>query len=348
MRAADILVSVAIPAYNAQATLAQTLDSVFAQTHRQLDIIVVDDGSTDGTWALLQRYGPLVRAIRQANAGIGAARHTSMQAARGDFIVLLDADDICEPDRIEIQLAYLLAHPDILLCSTDFSSFDARGELQASTIASYYHRCSPALGGVRARYPNEGAFELAQGIQSHGRPARIDVYSGNVYEQIVQGNFIHPCTAMFRREVLATAGSFDPTVRIACEWEWLVRVARVGSVAYLDIPLLRYRRSDSQISSSPHMTLDSLQVARKIYARDPALRAWQPTAVIRQLGSLHLQAAYALAETEPWHATRLLASSVFVYRTASALTFRTIVRIVMPGKILSLMRSLRKRKLARI
>ena len=153
---------------------------------------------------------------------------------------------------------------------------------------------------------------------------------------------------MFRREILASAGSFCPSVRIACEWEWLVRVARAGPRAYLNIPLLRYRRSDSQISSSPHMTLDSLRVARKIYARDPALRAWQPTAVIRQLGSLHLQAAYALAETEPWHATRLLASSVLVYRTASALTFRTIVKIVMPGKILSLMRGLRKRKLARI
>ena len=158
MPAADVLVSVAIPAYNARATLAQT--------HRQLDIIVVDDGSTDRTWALLQRYGPLVRAIRQTNAGTGAARHTSMQAARGDFIVLLDADDICEPDRIAIQLAYLLAHPDILLCSTDFSSFDDHRELQASSIASYYHRCSPALGGVRARYTNESTFELVQTMRA--------------------------------------------------------------------------------------------------------------------------------------------------------------------------------------
>jgi glycosyltransferase involved in cell wall biosynthesis len=348
MRAADILVSVAIPAYNAEATLAQTLDSVFAQTHRQLDIIVVDDGSTDGTWALLQRYGPLVRAIRQANAGIGAARNTSMQAARGDFIVLLDADDICEPDRIEIQLAYLLAHPDILLCSTDFSSFDAHGELQASTIASYYHRCSPAMGGVRARYSDEGTFNLTQGMRSHGRSARIDVYSGKVYEQIVQGNFIHPGTSMFRREVLAMAGSFDPAVRIACEWEWLVRVARVGPVAYLDLPLLRYRRSGSQISSSPHMSLDSLRVARKIYERDPTLGARQPNAVNRQLGALHLQAAYALAETEPWKALRLLASSVLVYHMARVLTLRTIVKIVMPTKVLSLVRRLRKSNPARI
>ncbi|MHB1669304.1 MAG: glycosyltransferase family 2 protein [Thiomonas sp.] len=343
-RAADVLASVAIPAYNAQAMLDETLESVLTQTHPQLDIIVVDGCSTDGTWALLQRYGARIRAIRQDNAGIGAARNTSIQAARDDFIVLLDADDLCEPDRIESQLAYLRAHPDILLCSSDFSSFDARGLLQESAIGSYYHRCSPALGGVRARYPRAAAFELAEAIQRGHMPTHSDVYSGNVYEQLAQGNFIHPPMVMFRRHALTLAGGSDAAVRIACEWEWFVRVARAGAVAYLDLPLLRYRRSVSQISSSVAMSLDSLRVTHKIHEPDSTLRTRYPATVSRQLGGPHrLQAAYALSETEPWQALKLVVASVFAYRVLRMLTFRMFVKIIMPTSGPSSLRGLRKR-----
>lgn len=331
------LVSVAIPAYNAASTLDQTLRSVLDQTYPAIEILVVDDGSTDGTWDLLQRYGPRVRAIRQPNAGIGAARNASVRAARGEFIALLDADDLCEPERIALQVDFLQRHPEVLLCSSDFSSFDERGPISASTIGSYYHQCRPENGGVAGRYPEHALFRSG----ADPRARAIAVHHGRVYAQLAMGNFIHPPTVMFRRSALALAGPFDPEVRIACEWDWFVRVARAGPVAYLDVPLLRYRRSSGQISSSPAMGVDSLAVARRIHQRDPELRRRNPRAVSQQLGHLSLAAANALVEANAPEALWLVLGSVLVYGVVGAQTWRVIAKALLPRAVLRGMRRLR-------
>ncbi|MGA8010676.1 MAG: glycosyltransferase [Thiomonas sp.] len=323
--------SVAIPAYNAQATIAQTLDSVLAQTHRNLDIVVVDDGSTDGTWEVLQRYEGRIRAIRQINSGIGVARNVSVQAARGEFIALLDADDLCAPNRLSIQLRYLRAHPNILLCSSDFGAFDANGPLAQSYCGEYYHRCSPALGGVQARYPHVESFQWRA-------DEAVRVYWGQVYGELVQGNFIHPPTVMFRREALQRAGFFDPDIRIVCEWEWFVRVARVGPVAHLDLPLLDYRRSPTQISSNPRTALDSFAVARKIYALDPELARRAPALARKRLGQLSLSAADAMARVDAWQALRIWLASWARYRKLNMRTLRVLAKILLPAVVQDAMR----------
>ena len=101
------LISVVIPAYNATATLAETLRSALRQTHAELEVIVVDDGSKDGTRAMAESFAaedPRVRVISKANAGVAAARNTGIDAARGDFIAPLDADDLWHPDKLRLQL----------------------------------------------------------------------------------------------------------------------------------------------------------------------------------------------------------------------------------------------------
>lgn len=325
---ADVLVSVAIPAYNAAATIGETIDSLLAQTHGRLEIVVVDDGSTDGTWAVLERYGEAIRPIRQPNSGIGVARNTGVRAARGEFIALLDADDICEPERIEIELRCLLDRPDVLLCSSDFSAFDDNGEISASYCGTYYSRCSEKFGGVRARYPDHGTMPATAEAAPGGDA--IPVYSGSVYEDLVGGNFVHPPTVMFRKEALARAGEFDPDIRIVCEWEWFVRVARCGSIAFIDRPLLRYRRSPGQISSDPRTAVDAFAVARGIYDADPTLTARDPARVRQHLGRLSLSAADALAWTQPLRALRLLSTSAFQYRCLTRRSLKVLLKIVAP------------------
>lgn len=336
-------ISVVIAAYNAAATLGETLRSLEAQSLRPMEIVVVDDGSTDGTWELLEACGSPIRAFRQANSGIGAARNRGMREAQGDFIALLDADDVCDPARLQLQFEYLSAHPDVLLCSTDFSSFDASGLLERSSIGSYYSRCSPRHGGVRARYQEQQSLVLP--VEACGLPAgeTVECHSGQVFDQMMLGNFIHPGTSMFRREALDAAGNFDPAIRIACEWEWLVRVTRAGRVGYIDLPLLGYRRSPGQISSSPGMNLDSLLVARMIHQRYAGAHSPPPDAVRRQLGNLELQAAYALAPVQRGRAVALLASSVFRHRVLNGVSLRTLVRVLLPAGALHRLRAARRR-----
>jgi glycosyltransferase involved in cell wall biosynthesis len=107
------LVSVIIGAYNAARYLGEAIDSVLAQTHRRLELIVVDDGSTDGTGRVAEAYGAPVRCIRQENGGMAAARNRAIPEAQGSFLSFLDADDRFPTDKLERQLAVFEAEPEL-------------------------------------------------------------------------------------------------------------------------------------------------------------------------------------------------------------------------------------------
>jgi glycosyltransferase involved in cell wall biosynthesis len=107
------LISVMIGVYNAEPYLAEAIESVFAQTYRPLELIVVDDGSTDASGEVAQRYGDAVTYLRQENAGNGAARNRAAELASGEHFAFLDADDRFVPDKLERQEAVLEASPDV-------------------------------------------------------------------------------------------------------------------------------------------------------------------------------------------------------------------------------------------
>ncbi len=112
----DPRVSVVIASYNCGAYLPAAVASLLAQTWPPAEVIVVDDGSTDDTPAVAARLGDTLTYIRQANAGVSAARNRGLDAATGEFIAVLDADDLCAPDRLEKQVNALLAAPDAAAC----------------------------------------------------------------------------------------------------------------------------------------------------------------------------------------------------------------------------------------
>lgn len=121
------LVSVVIPAWNSADTLPRAIDSVLAQTWEAREIIVVDDGGTDDSLAVLAVYGDRLRVISQANGGPGAARNRGLSEARGRYVAFLDADDHWLPEKLERQVALLEAHPELGFCSTATAVVDTRG-----------------------------------------------------------------------------------------------------------------------------------------------------------------------------------------------------------------------------
>jgi len=125
-------VSVVIPVHNGALFVGEALDSVFAQTYRPLDVIVVDDGSDDDTTAVVERYGPRARLIRQTRAGPAEARNTGVAAATGAYLAFLDADDLWPPGKLAAQVAVLEEHPDIDLVFGLAVQFD--GETSARAI----------------------------------------------------------------------------------------------------------------------------------------------------------------------------------------------------------------------
>lgn len=159
------LVSVIVPCYNMVPYLAQTLESVLGQTHRNLEVLVVDDGSKDNTVGVAEGFAQRdarLRVIRQANQGASAARNRGLDQARGEFIALVDGDDWWAADKIEKQVRHLQQHPDLACnyCATQFVTLEGkllhRRFPKTSNLSDYYLYCrNPITNGSTPMFRRE-------------------------------------------------------------------------------------------------------------------------------------------------------------------------------------------------
>jgi glycosyltransferase involved in cell wall biosynthesis len=134
------LVTVLIPAYNKEPFIAQAIESALAQTYQAIDVLVVDDGSTDATAAMVRRYGGRVRLLTQANAGAAWARNVGSRAAEGE-LAFLDADDLWTAEKLATQMGILERHPEVVLVSSRADLIDTNGaRLAGSTIIGGHRR----------------------------------------------------------------------------------------------------------------------------------------------------------------------------------------------------------------
>jgi glycosyltransferase involved in cell wall biosynthesis len=118
-----LLISCIVPVFNGERYLGEAIDSILAQTYRPVEIIVVDDGSTDGTAAVAARYGDRIRYVRQNNGGAPTARNLGLSVAMGEFVAFLDSDDLWHPEKLQRQMACFEARADLDLCVTHLQRF---------------------------------------------------------------------------------------------------------------------------------------------------------------------------------------------------------------------------------
>jgi glycosyltransferase involved in cell wall biosynthesis len=332
------LVSVVIPAYDAAATVAATIRSVLEQTYTRLEIIVVDDGSTDNTAEVLVEFGSSIRVVHKTNGGLASARNAGCEAAGGEFIALLDADDLCTPQRIALQVKALESDPDVVLACSDFAAFTSQGPLQADFAARYYSAIGQSPHGI------ESFFPMAHYIASPSTTQPVLVRTGNLYPALALGNFVHPPTCMFRKSAFIAAGGFDTSVRNMCDWEWLVRVARLGKFAYLQQRLLHYRLSDAQLSGAKHRAQamrDIVKVFEIIRQQNPDINAITQERFARELAQARIWAADAEAENSGYEALGYLVKALPQGFTQK-LWFVTLAKCLLPAQLRCLTRALRR------
>lgn len=213
-------VSVIIPSFNCEHYIAETINSVLHQSFKNIELIVVDDGSTDRTREIVASFGSPVRLIAQANAGRCAARNRGIREARGEFVCLLDHDDYWFPDKLARQLAEFQMHPEA-------------GAVYSSFI--FWHK------GTDARFPDPDSFDLA------AFPDDIDPdYSGWIYHQSLIDIYVLTSTAMFRAEVFQHCGVYDESLPYSEDWELLLRIAREYPFIQLRRPTTLYRQHTQQ------------------------------------------------------------------------------------------------------
>ena len=233
--ASSLPIDVIVPAYNAVAFLRESLASVATQTCAVNTVIVVDDGSTDGTAELARSLGATV--VSQANRGLAEARNAGVRASTAPYLALLDADDRWHPERLEAQWLVREARPDALVIATDYA-------LWTGAVLS-----GPVLG-QQAQFiavPRERISAEAYVVSSAAMLAAIAVR-----------NFVLPSSMLLDRQIFDRDGLYysarenlaesDDTF-IGEDYEWLLRVLRVTPVAFVDRVLVDYRQSEHALSA---------------------------------------------------------------------------------------------------
>jgi glycosyltransferase involved in cell wall biosynthesis len=215
----DGLVSTIIPVHNRPLLLREAVESVLAQTYRLIEVVIVDDGSTDETAAVaagFERARPdIVRVARIANSGPGAAREAGRQLARGEFLQYLDSDDLLAPTKFEIQVAALRASPE---CG-----------------AAYGHTRAYTMG----RPPRQAAWKRTG--------ERIEM----MFPSFLASRWWETSTPLYRRAVCDRAGAWT-SLRSEEDWEYDCRIASLGvRLAFCDAHVSDYRSHDGAMLSRP-------------------------------------------------------------------------------------------------
>jgi glycosyltransferase involved in cell wall biosynthesis len=227
-RARDPLVSVIVPCYNGASFLEAALRSALAQSYPEVEVVVVDDGSTDSSPEIARRFP--VRYIRQKNRGLSEARNTGIRKSRGSYLVFLDADDRLKPHAIATGLGALALRPDCAIAVGDHVFIAANGSYLASSAKE-------------------------DPLHAH-------------YEALLKSNFIEMISSvLFRRSIFDEVGGFDATLRVAEDYELYLRIARARPICCHAVIVAEYRMHEANTSRDSELMLTTTLQVLKSQAR---------------------------------------------------------------------------------
>jgi glycosyltransferase involved in cell wall biosynthesis len=276
-----------IPAYNAEKHIAEAIDSALSQTFSELEVIVVDDGSTDSTGHVATAYGEHVRYRRQQNRGSGAACGTGVELATGEWIAFLDADDAWTPDKLRLQLeeckTFAISHTDMY----------------------YFGEGLP--GDV-----------LKSGVSRLER--------GHVLEPLLLHNFIAKSSVLVRRDVFLEAGGFPSRYHTVEDWPlWLSICARY-ELGCVDLPLLRYRVHKSSKSMSARKTMsDHKRIIDDAFSEGGVGHAYAHLKPVAYATSYRIHGHYA-AEAGDWPFSMYCSGRALLAEPTNLRTWKTLIK----------------------
>ncbi len=207
-------ISVIIPTYNRRHTLERAIDSVLSQTFKPFEIIIVDDGSEDGTRNWVQEAYPSIKYIYQPNNGVSSARNKGIRSSRGSWIALLDSDDEWMPEKLEDQFIFINENPGSLFCHTN--------EIWIRN-------------GVRVNQ-----------MKKHKK------YGGDIFKYCLDMCRISPSSSLIKKEVFEDVGLFDESLTVCEDYDLWLRITANYTILFLDRPLIKkYGGHADQLSRVP-------------------------------------------------------------------------------------------------
>lgn len=260
------MISVIIPTYNCKGFVQKAIASVLNQTYKDVEIIVIDDGSTDGTFTELKSLNDRINYVWQENRGVSQARNVALGIARGTIIAFLDADDIWFREKLQVQIQFLERFSDVAGVFTDFSVVNPKDELLENR-------------GMKKQYPIFKNYKMTMDkiflFRDHLRAEslfdnqinKIDVYHGNIFKSLFLGNFIKTSSIVIRKEAIGDVGKFNPSLRTQEDYEYFLRLSEKFDLGYIDHPLVFIRSRPGQLTGEDQreeIARKSLEVIQRI------------------------------------------------------------------------------------
>jgi len=283
-------VSVIIHTYNNEKFIAETVESVLNQTYKDYEIIVVDDGSEDGTRDALIPYMQKIRYHYKENGGIASAKNAGISLSETEFVAFLDHDDLWVPDKLQLQMEHFNENPQIGLVYAKYTSFRDGKELRTK--------------------PEKG-------------------YSGWIFKELLAKSFIQTSTVVVKRECLDAAGPYDETFSLGDEYDMFLRIARKFQCGFVDKGLTRYRVHDTNASNNDFLfDNENLGVYKKIYNNFTDLDGVEKKILRKRIARYSMKVAeglYSQGKLEESKEYQKEANSFlpFYKRIASNMTFKT-------------------------
>lgn len=236
-------VSVVIPTYNRADLLVQAVDSVLKQNVSDLEVIVVDDGSTDHTRQAMAPYENRIRYIYQNNGGVNQARNHGLSLSTGEYIALLDNDDLWLPGKLAIQLGLMAQFPQLACLFSNFFIYREGEDPHRDGIATWFH----GNQDWSKRFPvSYGADTFNDAVRGHlDRDCRL--YIGDIYHASLDQYFVLPSTALIRRSMIPAGQIFAEHDPICGDWEYFARLSRSHPVGYLDLETASNRSHEDAV-----------------------------------------------------------------------------------------------------
>lgn len=266
------LVSVIIPTYNRAVLLSEAVNSVLLQTYQNIEIIVIDDGSTDNTTEVMASFGERVRYTRRANAGVNAARNLGLKQARGEFVALLDSDDLWARYKIELQVRLLRQFTDVGFTFSNFQIFHGRSPetdlyLVTDGLATWFEHAPDRIDPYKWHKPYASLKAPTLELPRQD----FNISGGDIYRSSLFCPYVLPSTALIRKSAIPAQQRFPEFDSTCGDWEFFARMSRETGCLYVDLATTYNRSHEDAVRLT---RVDStVQLGRRIAMIDRLWRA---------------------------------------------------------------------------